>query len=118
MVPNGNVILMQPVPAKGDDCHLPATAVCWLTDEPQPGLILVELTDARGRPYQLVGKVSYFDDGSDLTPDATYPRPVVVACTIDDVHHDIATVSTGWLSDRHGEPFVFDVPLTVLKPIG
>ncbi|XVV00428.1 hypothetical protein ACQPW3_23650 [Actinosynnema sp. CA-248983] len=106
---------MEPVLAEGDDCHLSATAVCWLTDEPQPGLVLVELTDVRGRPYQLVGKVAYFDDGTDLTPTATYPRPALVSCTIDHVQDDTATVSTRWVSDRHGEPFVFDVPLTALS---
>lgn len=70
-----------------------------------------------GRPHQLVGKVAYFDDGTDLTPDATYPRPAFVGCTVDHIDDDIATVGTGWLSDRHGKPFVFDVPLTVLKPL-
>lgn len=106
---------VEPVLAQGDDCDLPATAVCWLTDDPQPGLVLVELTDARGRHHQLVGKVAHFDDGTDLTPTASYPRPTLVACTIDRIDHDTATVSTRWVSDRHGEPFVFDVPLTTLQ---
>lgn len=106
----------EPVLTDGDDCGLPATAVCWPADEPQPGLILVELTDVRGRPYQLVGKAAYFDDGTDLTPTATYPRPTLVPCTIDHVHHDIATISTRSVSDHHGDPFVFDVPLTILTP--
>ncbi|MFI9815913.1 hypothetical protein [Saccharothrix variisporea] len=105
---------MEPVLAEGDDCALSATAVCWLADEPQPGLVLVELTDVRGRPYQLVAKSAYFDDGTELTPTATYPRPTLVPCTIDHVHHDTATVTTRWIGDRHGEPFVFDVPLAAL----
>lgn len=109
--------VVEPAPANGDDCDLAATAVCWLTDEPQPGLILVELTDVRGRSHQLVGKVAYFDNGDDLTPDAAYPRPALVRCTIDHVHHDVATVSTRWVGDRHGEPFVFDVSVTALQPI-
>jgi hypothetical protein len=111
------VTVVKPVLATGEDCDLPATAVYRLADEPQPGLILVELTDVRGRPHQLVGKVVYFDDDADLTPNATYPRPAFVRCTIAHVLHDIATVSTRWVSDHHGKPFVFDVSLTILKSI-
>jgi hypothetical protein len=107
---------MEPSLGKGDGCELPATAVYWLTDEPQPGLVLVEFADAYGRPHQLVGKCVYF--GGDLLPTSAYPCPTSIQCTIEDVDDDIATVST-WLFE--GGPdntrFVFDVQLDTLGPI-
>jgi hypothetical protein len=100
---------------RGDRCELHATAVAWLTDEPQPGLVLVELADAHDRPHQLVGKSAYF--GGELLRNSTYPCPTSIQCTIEDVDDDIATVSTRWLTgspdDTH---FVFDVRLGTLTP--
>lgn len=107
---------MEPSPGKGDGCELCATAVCWITDEPQPGLVLVEFADAYGRPHQLVGKSAYF--GGDLLPTSAYPCPTSIQCTIEDVDDDIATVSTWWLSGGpHNTRFVFDVRLDTLGPI-
>lgn len=101
---------------KGDGCDLPATAARWLTDEPQPGLVLVELADAYGRPHQLVGKSTYF--GGNLLPSTPYPCPTTIPCTIDDVDADIATVSTRWLTGGPDDtPFVFAVRTAVLGPV-
>lgn len=97
---------------RGDRCELHATAAAWLTDEPQPGLVLV---DAYDRPHQLVGKSAYF--GGDLLPNSTYPCPTSIQCTIDDVDDDIATVGTQWLADGPDDTrFVFDVRLDGLIP--
>ncbi|WP_156094894.1 hypothetical protein [Nocardia lijiangensis] len=101
---------------KGDGCELPATAVVWLTDDPQPGIVLVEFADVHGRPHQLVGKSAYF--GGDLRPTSTYPRLTSIECTIDDVIDDIATVSTRWLDGGPDDvPFLFDVRLDILGPV-
>ncbi|MFI9510849.1 hypothetical protein [Nocardia sp. NPDC052566] len=100
----------------GDGCELPATAVFWLTDEPQPGIVLVELVDAYGRPHQLVGKSAYF--GGDLWPTSTYPCPASIECTIDSVDDGIATVSTRWVTSMADDrPFVFDVRLDAIGPV-
>ncbi|GAB2657446.1 hypothetical protein [Nocardia goodfellowii] len=100
---------------KGDGCELPATAVLWLNDDPQPGIVLVELADAYGRPHQLVGKSAMF--GGELFPTSTYPCPTTIECTIEDVNDGIATVSTWWLSGGPDDvPFVFDVRLDILGP--
>jgi hypothetical protein len=100
---------------EGDGCELPATAVCWLTDEPQPGLVLVEFADAYDRPHQLVGKSAYF--GGDLMSTLAYPCPTSIQCTIEWVTDDIATVSTWWLEGGPNDTrFVFDVPLDILGP--
>lgn len=108
---------MEPSFGKGDGCELPATAVSWLTDEPQPGLVLVELADAYGRPHQLVAKSAYF--GGDLLPTSTYPCPTSIECTIEHVTDDIATVSTvWWLTSWYDDTrFVFDVRLDTLSPV-
>ncbi|MEU0539615.1 hypothetical protein ABZ319_07070 [Nocardia sp. NPDC005978] len=100
--------------SKGDGCELPAIAVHLLTDDPQPGIALVEFVDAHGRPHQLVGKTAYFGG---LTGTVAYPCPTSIECTLEDIEDDIATVSTRWLS---GGPdhlrFVFEVRLEVLDP--
>nr|BFE50395.1 hypothetical protein GCM10017745_38220 [Saccharothrix mutabilis subsp. capreolus] len=105
---------MTPALSRGDTCELPATAVHWLTDDPQPGIVLVELVDAQGRPHQLVGKSAYFT--GDLFPGSTYPRPAGIPCTIEDIDHGIATVRTLWVTSTEDMPFSFDVELAVLKP--
>lgn len=107
---------MKPVLGRGDRCDLAVTAVAWLTDQPQPGLVLVEFADAYSRPHQLVGKSAYFDGG--LSPTSTYPCPASVRCTIDDLDGDIATVSTTWMTGGpHDTPFVFDVRVNTLTPV-
>lgn len=106
---------MEPIWGRGDHCMLPATAVAWLTDDPQPGIVLAEFADVHGRAHQLVGKCAYFS--GDLLPTSTYPCPTGVRCTIDAIVEDVATVSTRWL-DAHitDAPFTFDVRLDTLRP--
>ncbi|GAB3895087.1 hypothetical protein ACFQ1S_04965 [Kibdelosporangium lantanae] len=102
--------------AEGDNCELPATAECWLADDPQPGMVLVEFNDAHGRPHQLVGKCAWFD--GDLLPTSTYPCPTVVPCRIEEVENGVATVSTRWMTGGPDDVrFVFDVPYGVLRPV-
>ncbi|MFF5035405.1 hypothetical protein [Nocardia salmonicida] len=101
---------------QGDGCELPAVAVYWLTDDPQPGIVLVELLDAHGRPHQLVGKSVYF--GGELLPTSPYPCPTSIRCTIEDIDDDLATVSTAdWFTGGPDHvPFVFEVLLDILDP--
>ncbi|MEV0547969.1 hypothetical protein AB0H98_14250 [Nocardia salmonicida] len=102
---------------RGDGCVLPAIAVYWLTDDPQPGIVLVELVDAHGRPHQLVGKSAYFGVG-ELLPTSPYPCPTSIQCRIEDIDGDLATVKTAdWLTGGPDHtPFVFDVYRDVLVP--
>ncbi|MFD3843730.1 hypothetical protein ACFWWC_47220 [Streptomyces sp. NPDC058642] len=101
---------------EGDGCELPATAVCWLTDDPFPGIILVEFADVYDRPHQLVGKTAYF--GGELQPNSPYPCPTSIQCTIEEIADDVATVSTWWLEGGpNSTRFVFDVWLDTLTPI-
>ncbi|MEU4412691.1 hypothetical protein [Nocardia salmonicida] len=106
---------MKEMLGNGDGCELPAIAVYWLSDDPQPGIILVELVDVHGRPHQLVDKTAYF--GEELLPTSTYPCLTTIQCTIEEIDDNIATVSTWWLSDGPDDvPFVFDVGLDTLSP--
>ncbi|MEC3953099.1 hypothetical protein VMT65_08665 [Nocardia sp. CDC153] len=101
---------------KGDECELPATASVWLTDDPQPGLVLVEFTDVYGRPHQLVDKSAIF--GGDLLPTSSYPRRTAIGCTIEDINGEIATVRVHWVFSRVTDmPFTFDVHLDALAPV-
>ncbi|MFC8197921.1 hypothetical protein ACFUTV_21285 [Streptomyces sp. NPDC057298] len=101
---------------EGDGCELPATAAYWLTDDPQPGLILVEFADVYDRPHQLVGKTAYF--GGDLYSTSAYPCPTSIQCTIEEINDGVATVSTWWLEGGpNSTRFVFDVWLDTLTPI-
>ncbi|MGW4352557.1 hypothetical protein ACWELJ_10750 [Nocardia sp. NPDC004582] len=105
---------MTPNWATGDRCYLPATAAYWLCDEPQPGLVLVEVVDANGRPHWLVDKCAIF--GADLLPTSTYPRATSIQCSIEEINGDIATVSPWWTISRAGMPFLFDVRVEILVP--
>jgi hypothetical protein len=101
----------------GETCELPATAVRWLAVEPQPGLVLVELLDDWYRPSQLIGEAADFGNGTDLTPDGTYPRPTQVHCTIDRLSYDTATITILGPTDSKGRPFVTEVALSELNPV-
>ncbi|MGW5918815.1 hypothetical protein ACWFPY_07460 [Nocardia fluminea] len=107
---------MTAILSKSDNCELPAVAVSWLTDDPQPGIVLVELLDAHGRPHQLVGKSVYF--GGELLPTSPYPCPTSIRCTIEEINDDLATVSTtGLLTGGPAHvPFVFEVLLDLVLP--
>ncbi len=106
---------MKGILGKGDGCELPAIAVYWLSDDPQPGIVLVELVDAHGRPHQLVDKTASF--GAELLPTSPYRCPTTIQCTIEEIADGIATVSTWWLSGGPDHvPFVFDARLDTLGP--
>ena len=104
---------------EGEICELPATAVRWLAVEPQPGLVQVELLDEWCQRRQLLGKGTDFGDGTDLTPDATYPRPTRVHCLVNWLRNrNVANVTLLGPADSRGEPFVFHVGLSMLHPAG
>jgi hypothetical protein len=71
-----------------------ATAVRWSADEPFPGLVEVELADADGQLWRFVDKPPIFDREGKLTPAASYPVEVDLACTIIDRTVDRVVVST------------------------
>lgn len=53
----------------------------WVSDDPVPGWVEVEFTDANGARRLLADKPPIFG-GPDLRPDTPYPVDVLVACEI------------------------------------
>ncbi|MFF2146409.1 hypothetical protein [Kitasatospora sp. NPDC058190] len=62
--------------------ELSAEAVRWVDDEPFPGIVEVQFTDADGRRWSLVDKAPVFDADGVLRPDSAYPLEIGVACVI------------------------------------
>ncbi|WP_367132381.1 hypothetical protein [Saccharothrix sp. HUAS TT1] len=57
-------------------------AVRWVSDEPFPGCVEVQLTDVHGVVWSLFDKPPIFDGADPLTPDAAYPVDVQVSCEV------------------------------------
>jgi hypothetical protein len=53
-------------------------------DEPQPGLAEVQFADAHGRVCRVVDKSAVLDYGATITPQAIYPFPWRIRCTVVD----------------------------------
>jgi hypothetical protein len=60
---------------------LPVQIVRFVSDDPQPGIVECEFTDARGEVHRIVEKVAVVTD-AELTSGSEYPQPGYVACTI------------------------------------
>ena len=99
---------------QGELCEFDAEAIAVLDDD-YPGVVLVEFTDAYGRPHQLVGKVPYFGNHEALTPDTKYPVTVTVDVVVGYSEDGVAAVSTCSLTSSEAVPFVFDMPTTALR---
>jgi hypothetical protein len=57
-------------------------AVRWVGDEPFPGWVEVQLTDAHGVVWSLFDKPLVFDDEDRLRPSTAYPVEVRVGCEV------------------------------------
>lgn len=77
-----------------EEAFIRAKAVRWSADEPIPGLVEVELTDASGQLWHFVDKAPIFDREGKLTPTASYPLELDLACTIIDRTADRVVIST------------------------
>ncbi|MGY6655357.1 hypothetical protein ACXIZN_24665 [Amycolatopsis sp. TRM77291] len=100
----------------GELCEFDAEAIVLLDDD-YPGVILVEFTDAYGRPHQLIGKVPYFGNHEAVTPDTKFPVTVTVDVVVGESADGVVAVSTRWLTSSEDLPFVFDIPATALRTI-
>ncbi|OKI21518.1 hypothetical protein A6A25_09480 [Saccharothrix sp. CB00851] len=65
-------------------------AVRWVSDEPFPGWVEVQLTDVHGVAWSLFDKPTVFDDEDRLRNHTAYPVDVDVPCEV---------VGRGWLRD-------------------
>lgn len=71
-----------------------ARAVRWVSDEPFPGLIEVELVDAAGKRWTFVDKYPMFASEPAFGPSTNYPVPLEIACMVLARRQDEAVVST------------------------
>ncbi|GFE20619.1 hypothetical protein [Streptomyces nigrescens] len=79
--------------------ELRCEAVRWADDEPFPGVVEVQFTDAAGRCWSLFDKAPVFDSMGELGPDSTFPVEVAVTCVVAEGHglledEEAVTVST------------------------
>jgi hypothetical protein len=70
-----------------------AQAVRWVGDEPFPGLVEIQITDASGKVHTLVDKAAMFDRGHVLRKDSSYPLEVMLACVLVEKLVDTARIS-------------------------
>ncbi|MGA5194512.1 hypothetical protein [Streptomyces exfoliatus] len=70
-----------------------------MDDEPWPGVVEVQFTDAAGQRWSLFDKPPIFAATGELGPDTSYPVEVTVACAVAEGHgpagdNEVVTVST------------------------
>jgi hypothetical protein len=88
----------QPVPSANEpDALVRCEATRWVSDEPQPGLIEVQLIDADGRTWRFFDKPPVFAGGANISNTAEFPIAVAIPARII-AENDLVTVST----DPHG----------------
>jgi hypothetical protein len=66
--------------------HVPgirATALRWISNEPQPGLIEVEFFDAAGHRWLVHDQPPVFaEPPGGFLPTSSYPLPTLIACNV------------------------------------
>ncbi|MGW6782863.1 hypothetical protein [Streptomyces sp. NPDC054987] len=62
--------------------ELRCEAVRWADEEPWPGVVEVQFTDAAGGRWSLFDKAPIFATMGELGPDTSYPVEVTVACAV------------------------------------
>jgi hypothetical protein len=75
--------------------------VRWVSDEPQPGWIEVQLTDADGTVWSFFDKPPIVDVHDRIRRDATYPLEVELACEIVSRQRDAKGRELLTISTRH-----------------
>lgn len=70
-----------------------------MDDQPWPGVVEVQFTDASGQRRSLFDKAPIFAAMGELGPDTSYPVEVTVACAVAEGHglagdNEVVTVST------------------------
>jgi hypothetical protein len=78
----------------GREAFLRAYAVRWVSDEPFPGLIEVELRDGQGKLWRFIDKYPMFLPKGDLSSSSRYPVSLNIACTVIECAREYVVVST------------------------
>lgn len=88
-----------------------AKAVRWVSDEPFPGLVAVEIVDAMGVRWTFVDKHPMFGRLPSVTPTARYPIDLLIACRVTRRSEDVVHVTTAepWGLEATDGTFEFEV---------
>ena len=62
--------------------YVRATAIRWVSGEPQPGIVDVEIKDVDGRAWRFRDKSAIFDADGILTAAADYPVTIRIPCEV------------------------------------
>ena len=92
--------------------------VRWVSDEPQPGLVEVELTDADGNRWSFVDKCAIFS--ADWTEPSHPPSTAGIRCTVvGPIDAPVVTIDTSRPDSVESTDGMstFRVPLQALSPI-
>jgi hypothetical protein len=88
---------------------IPISIVRFVDDEPQPGIVECELTDAFGNRHRFIEKTAIVSTES-LSKDSLYPQMGVIACEIEAVWSDASGRSLARVNtDAWGVESVDDV---------
>jgi len=74
--------------------YLRASVIRWVSDEPYPGLIEVQIRDGNGKVWSFIDKYPMFLQRGSLSPASEYPVSVNIACTVITYTPDRVVVST------------------------
>src|SRR4029453_5424384 len=86
---------------------LTGLAVRWVSDQPWPGWVEVQFTDANGQRWSVFDKPPVLDADEQLTPHTAYPIQLGLACQV--VHQATRpdgdqVLTVGLLHGCHGVP--------------
>ena len=77
-----------------DTVYVRAQVVRWVSDEPIPGIVEVQLIDGSGKVWTFVDKYPMFIATGSLSPTSDYPTPLEIACTVVERNSERVIVST------------------------
>ncbi len=78
----------------GETVYVTAKAVRWVSDDPVPGIVEVQVVDGHGKAWSFIDKAPMFEEGNKLTRTTAYPTEIELACTVVGSNSDGIVVST------------------------
>jgi len=78
----------------GDTVYVRGQVVRWVSDEPIPSIVEVQLIDGTGKVWTFVDKYPMFTATGSFGPTSDYPAPLEIACTVVERNSERVMVST------------------------
>lgn len=79
---------------RGDLVYVTARVARWVSDEPFPGVIEVEVEDFFGKTWSFVDKTAMFTRDVAVVSGGPYPIPIELGCVVLESMSDRVKVST------------------------